>query len=296
MDMALRAHRLLGCKGASRSDFRWDDEPGRGGRLSARGQHPAGHDPAEPGARTGAAEGHRATASWSSGSSPRRWPSRQTGRSKREDRVSAAHVRRGVGPRASPGKAQSRGRCRRRSRRRLPVEPGAGQPARGAGRSAFRAGHRRRSRWSRSISRPRSAMAAGEAVGDAGFRVKSVDVAGHQADGPRAGLRHCARPEDDRRCRWSTSARSASGCSTIGWVKDARVSRRFPDTLVIDIVERKPAALWQNDRAAVADRRGRRGARPRSGQPDARPAAADRPGRQRAGRRRCSSCSTRCRR
>ena len=31
-----------------------------------------------------------------------------------------------------------------------------------------------------------------------------------------------------------------------GWVKDARVSRRLPDTLVIDIVERKPAALWQN--------------------------------------------------
>lgn len=27
-DIALRAHRLLGCKGASRSDFRWDDEKG----------------------------------------------------------------------------------------------------------------------------------------------------------------------------------------------------------------------------------------------------------------------------
>ena len=31
-----------------------------------------------------------------------------------------------------------------------------------------------------------------------------------------------------------------------GWVKDARVSRRLPDTLVIDIVERRPAALWQD--------------------------------------------------
>ena len=31
-----------------------------------------------------------------------------------------------------------------------------------------------------------------------------------------------------------------------GWVKDARVSRRLPDTLVIDIVERTPAALWQD--------------------------------------------------
>ena len=31
-----------------------------------------------------------------------------------------------------------------------------------------------------------------------------------------------------------------------GWVKDARVLRRLPDTLVIDIVERRPAALWQS--------------------------------------------------
>jgi D-alanine-D-alanine ligase len=31
MDMALRAHRLLGCRGASRSDFRWDDERGTDG-------------------------------------------------------------------------------------------------------------------------------------------------------------------------------------------------------------------------------------------------------------------------
>jgi D-alanine-D-alanine ligase len=31
MSMAARAHRLLGCKGASRSDFRWDDEQGEAG-------------------------------------------------------------------------------------------------------------------------------------------------------------------------------------------------------------------------------------------------------------------------
>jgi D-alanine-D-alanine ligase len=31
MDIAAKAHRLLGCKGASRSDFRWDDEQGEAG-------------------------------------------------------------------------------------------------------------------------------------------------------------------------------------------------------------------------------------------------------------------------
>jgi cell division protein FtsQ len=33
----------------------------------------------------------------------------------------------------------------------------------------------------------------------------------------------------------------------LGWVKDARVSRRLPDTLVVDIVERQPVAVWQHD-------------------------------------------------
>ena len=42
-----------------------------------------------------------------------------------------------------------------------------------------------------------------------------------------------------------------------GWVKDARVSRRLPDTLVIDIVEREPAALWQDkQRLALIDTEG----------------------------------------
>lgn len=42
-----------------------------------------------------------------------------------------------------------------------------------------------------------------------------------------------------------------------GWVRDARVSRRLPDTLVIDIVERSPSALWQNQgQLALIDRAG----------------------------------------
>jgi cell division protein FtsQ len=31
-----------------------------------------------------------------------------------------------------------------------------------------------------------------------------------------------------------------------GWIADARVSRRLPDTLVVDVVERVPAAIWQH--------------------------------------------------
>lgn len=40
----------------------------------------------------------------------------------------------------------------------------------------------------------------------------------------------------------------------LGWVADARVSRRLPDTLVVDLVERAPAALLQrNGRLSLID-------------------------------------------
>lgn len=40
--------------------------------------------------------------------------------------------------------------------------------------------------------------------------------------------------------------RIRDGLLEFGWVKDARVSRRLPDTLVIDLIERSPAAIWQH--------------------------------------------------
>jgi cell division protein FtsQ len=100
------------------------------------------------------------------------------------------------------------------------------------------------------------ALAAGEAVGDAGFRVKSVDVQGIKRMDPR--------PVYEIALDQKTTAMPLVDVTDIrqrllefGWVKDARVSRRFPDTLVIDIVERKPAALWQDeDRLTLIDAEG----------------------------------------
>lgn len=43
----------------------------------------------------------------------------------------------------------------------------------------------------------------------------------------------------------------------LGWVKDARVERRLPDTIFVDLVERRPAAIWQNEgRFALVDETG----------------------------------------
>jgi len=98
--------------------------------------------------------------------------------------------------------------------------------------------------------------AAGEAVGDAGFRVKSVDVQGIKRMDPR--------PVYEIATDQKTTAMPLLDVTAIrqrlleyGWVKDARVSRRFPDTLVIDIVERTPTALWQDeDRLTLIDAEG----------------------------------------
>lgn len=99
-------------------------------------------------------------------------------------------------------------------------------------------------------------QAAGEAIGEAGFRVRSVDVQGIQ--------RMDSKPVFQIALGQTSTAMPLVDVAAIrerllhyGWVKDARVSRRLPDTLVIDIVERQPAALWQDEqRLSLIDAEG----------------------------------------
>ena len=107
---------------------------------------------------------------------------------------------------------------------------------------------------------------AGAAVGRAGFTVSGYQI---------VGLSHMDRKlvdqvVNDELSRAAENAGSAKAPQPLvnvaairerlvqfGWVKDARVSRRLPDTLVIDIVERTPAALWQNKgQLALIDKEG----------------------------------------
>src|SRR5690606_38486277 len=102
----------------------------------------------------------------------------------------------------------------------------------------------------------RLGTAAGEAVGDAGFRVKSIDVRGIRRMDPRPVYELAADQKSTAMPLLDVSA-IRERLLEYGWVQDARVSRRFPDTLVIDIVERQPAALWQDeDRLNLIDRDG----------------------------------------
>jgi cell division protein FtsQ len=90
------------------------------------------------------------------------------------------------------------------------------------------------------------ATAAGEAAGEAGFRVRSVDVSGiHRMDSKP--VFQIALDQKSMAMPLVDVAAIRERLLHYGWVKDARVSRRLPDTLVIDIVERQPAALWQDE-------------------------------------------------
>jgi len=98
--------------------------------------------------------------------------------------------------------------------------------------------------------------AAGAAVGEAGFKVSGYQIVGinHMnralVDGVVADeLRRAAGDAGSSKAPQALVdvAQIRQRLLGYGWVKDARVSRRLPDSLVIDIVERTPAALWQNE-------------------------------------------------
>ena len=165
---------------------------GRGRPLPARDQHPAGHDPAQPGARAGRATAASNMANWSSGSSPRRWP-------KPPDERRARPPRRRL--RAKPAQEpRPRWRCRRRSptgcrsARRAPTSSPAWPSPASCWRSAW-------SCWSRSISRPRPSAPPGSRSADAGFTRQRLSDQRHPQHGPRADRRRGQRRTEPRRGR-----------------------------------------------------------------------------------------------
>ena len=97
---------------------------------------------------------------------------------------------------------------------------------------------------------------AAEAVGRAGFQVGSIETNGiDRMD--RQTVYAIALAQKSRAMPLVDLARVRDELMRYGWVADARVSRRLPDTLVIDIVERKPAAIWQHDGAlSLIDKEG----------------------------------------
>lgn len=96
----------------------------------------------------------------------------------------------------------------------------------------------------------------GERIGDAGFAVKRVEITGLERM-QRLPVYSVALDQPSMAMPLVDLADTRRRLLGFGWIEEARVSRRLPDTLVIDVVERVPAAIWQHERRlSLIDRHG----------------------------------------
>ncbi|MEA3009326.1 MAG: cell division protein FtsQ [Sphingomonadales bacterium] len=93
----------------------------------------------------------------------------------------------------------------------------------------------------------------GESVGEMGFAMKQVDLKG-AVHVRKLDVYNIAYDQPSTAMPLVDLEGTRQRLLRFGWVRDARVSRRLPDTLVVDIVERRPAAIWQyNQKLALID-------------------------------------------
>jgi cell division protein FtsQ len=179
--------------------------------------------------------------------------------------MSAAHVRRGNAGRSKPRKPAARVSVPKRIARRLPVDQARANRLAGLFFLGFLLAIGVVVLIALDIP-AKAERSAGAVIGQAGFTVSGYQI---------VGLNHMDRGlvdqvVNDELHRAAADAGTAKAPQPLvdvaairarlirfGWVKDARVSHRLPDTLVIDIVERTPAALWQDkERLALIDAEG----------------------------------------
>ncbi len=85
-----------------------------------------------------------------------------------------------------------------------------------------------------------------EQVGAAGFRVNQIEITGLQRM-DRMSVYAVALDQQSRAMPLVDLDAVREKLLRYGWIADAHVSRRLPDTLLVDIVERSPAAVWQDN-------------------------------------------------
>ena len=176
--------------------------------------------------------------------------------------MSAAHVRRGGGSRTrKPAKVS----VPRKIAKKLPVDQKRANKIAGVVLGGFLLAIAAVMLIALDIP-AKAERAAGTAVGEAGFTVSGYQIVGlHHMN--RALIDGVVTDELRRAAELAGKAKAPQALVDVsamrerllqfGWVRDARVSRRLPDSLVIDIVERSPAALWQNQgRLALIDGEG----------------------------------------
>jgi cell division protein FtsQ len=167
--------------------------------------------------------------------------------------MSAAHVRRGGGGRAKTRKS-AKVAVPRKIAKKLPVDQARANKVAGLVFGAFMLAIALVVLAALDVP-AKAERAAAALIGHAGFKVSGYQI---------VGLNHMNRADVDavvtdelrRAAELAGSSKAPQALvdagairgrlMRFGWVKDARILRRLPDTLVIDIVERRPAALWQS--------------------------------------------------
>ncbi|QIK79230.1 FtsQ-type POTRA domain-containing protein [Sphingomonas piscis] len=174
--------------------------------------------------------------------------------------MSAAHVRRGGAARTKARKPAVQ--VPKKIAKKLPVDQARANKLAGLAFSLFIAAIGIVALVALDIP-SKAATSAGAAIGRAGFAVGGYQIVGLKKM-DRARVDAVVSEELQKAAERSGSDKPAQllvDVSAIrnrllqyGWIQDARVSRRLPNSLVVDIVERKPAALWQDkEQLALVD-------------------------------------------
>jgi cell division protein FtsQ len=88
--------------------------------------------------------------------------------------------------------------------------------------------------------------AIGEGIGDAGFRVTNIQITGLKRMDHNVIYKIAANQPSMAMPLVSLEKIRQDLLAHSGWIEDAHVSRRLPDTLMVNVIERTPSAIWQN--------------------------------------------------
>ncbi len=100
--------------------------------------------------------------------------------------------------------------------------------------------------------------AVAESAGRAGFRVEQIEITGLKRMDQMTVYAVATEEQPKGSPMLAVDlSRIRERLLSYGWIADAHVSRRLPDVLLVDVVEREPAAVWQdNGQLTLIDKHG----------------------------------------
>ncbi len=118
-----------------------------------------------------------------------------------------------------------------------------------AGFTAFYSG------WVQTVGE-QAAMAMRQVLHDAGFRVRSITVAGRVQTEPKELLGALNIAKNDSILNVDLND-VHDRIASLPWVQEVRITRNLPDAIHIELIERRPIAIWQrNGKMVLVDREG----------------------------------------